>query len=477
MKQRPNILMLVEDHQAFYGHRNVQTPYFDKLKKRGVFFENTYCSTPLCMPSRKSMMTGLYPQQHGQTDNSFETNYDNLQTYIDVLQKQGYTSYYFGKWHGGSGTPEDLGCLGVSYPDYSNPYKQKEYQEYIHRKGIPAAAMEVEVNMCEKGWIDDVEEGTLYTFSRPLLNEALCGSLAGPKESHEVFYVADLACRQLERLQAQKPEEPFMMRVDFWGPHQPYYPAKEYIAMYPPEDIKEYPSFCDDLKEKPESYRFDTGRETSRNRELQIPNPVSWEIWSKLLSRCYAQITMTDEAAGRIIEKLEELRLDKNTVIIWTADHGDALGCHGGHFDKAFYLPEEVLRIPLVISYPGVLPEGLVCEKLISNVDFAPTIANIAGADMDSVQGKNILDLFTQEIPEWREAVVSQTFGHLAPWRAKAVRWEHYKYVWNQGDIEELYDLEADPYEMVNLAKKSSYLDILQKMRKNLREQEREIGW
>ena len=76
---------------------------------------------------------------------------------------------------------------------------------------------------------------------------------------------------------------------------------------------------------------------------------------------------MVDEAAGRIIEKLKDLHLDENTVIIWLADHGDALGCHGGHFDKAFYMPEEVLRIPFVMSYPGVLPKGEVSSALISN--------------------------------------------------------------------------------------------------------------
>lgn len=463
---KPNILMIVEDHVAFYGHKQIKRPYLEQLKQEGVSFENTYCSTPLCMPSRKTMMTGLYPHAHGQRDNSFETGYEQTETYLGILKEQGYETYYFGKWHAGKGIPADLGCKGISYPDYSNPYHQKEYQDYIKEKELPPAAMKVEVNMCEKGWIDDVEEGDIYRFTRPLLNEALSGVLEAPKESHEAFYVSEMACRQLEEIQkTHKEDMPFMMRVDFWGPHQPYHPAKEYTEMYPLENMGEYPSFHDTLEGKPESYFFDTGRDTSENKRLKIPNALPEEKWRLLFSRCYAQNTMVDEAAGRIIEKLKDLHLDENTVIIWLADHGDALGCHGGHFDKAFYMPEEVLRIPFVMSYPGVLPKGEVSSALISNADLAPTLAAIAHGKMEQIEGRSILELYHgQKIP-WRDSVISETFGHLAPWEAKAVRSGKYKYVWNKDDVEELYDLEEDPYEMQNLAEEKIYKEILSKMR------------
>lgn len=464
LQKKPNILMIVEDHVAFYGHKGIKTPYLDSLKKRGVFFENAYCTAPLCMPSRKSLMTGLYPHSHGQTDNSFESGYEGMETYVEVLKKQGYETFYFGKWHAGEGCPGDLGCKGVSYPDYANPYQQKEYLDYIKRKGIVPAAMRVEINMCEKGWIDDVKEGEIYSFSRPLLNEALSGILTGPKESHEAFYVSDLVCRELEKRKEEG--KPFMIRADFWGPHQPYHPAKEYAELYPPEQIEEYPSFRDSLEKKPQSYFFDTGRTTSQGKRLKTPNPMPWEKWAMLFSRCYGQITMADEAAGRILEKLRELELDQNTMIIWTADHGDALGCHGGHFDKGSYMAEEVLRIPLVISYPGALPEGERSQKLISNADLAPTIAGAAGGAMTQAEGRNILDLYTDKPVKWREAVSSETFGHLVSWEARALRWGKYKYVWNKGDMEELYDLEADPYEMKNLAGERKMEEILKEARK-----------
>ena len=211
---------------------------------------------------------------------------------------------------------------------------------------------------------------------------------------------------------------------------------------------------------------FDTGRETSRERQLIRPNPMEWSRWQKILSRCYGQITMVDEAAGRVIEKLRELHLDENTLIIWTADHGDALACHGGHFDKAFYLPEEVLRIPLAMAYPGVLPKNRVCRKLITNCDLAPTIVSAAGGSFHlPVDGDDILRLFTEQKPCWRTAVLAETYGHLAQWRAEAVVWQQYKYVDNHEDMEELYDLEADPYELHNLALDEEYQVLLMKMR------------
>lgn len=469
-----NILMIVEDHVAYYGHKQVKTPNMDRLREKGIHFERAYCSAPLCCPSRKSLVTGLYPHNHGQTDNSFETPVDSHETYMEVLKRQGYDNYYFGKWHASGGTPGDLGCKGVFYPDYGNPYHQMEYREYIREKGIPAASMLVEKNMGEEGWIDEIAEGSIYDFSRPLVNEALSGILQGPKESHEAYYVADLACRKLEEL--QESSRPFMMRVDFWGPHPPYHPAQEFADLYPPEEIGEYPSFFEDLSDKPKSYRFDTGRGNQRHRELLWPNAMPWKEWQKLLSRCYGQITMVDDAAGRILRKLEETGLDQNTVVIWTADHGDAIACHGGHFDKAFYLPEEVLRVPLVMRIPGERYSKITVSDPVSNVDLPATIAELAGGSFqNNIDGESLMPYLNGR-KDTKKAVLAETFGHLAPWSARAVMQGEWKYIWNQGDKEELYHLETDPYEMENLAAKETYRQKVCEMRGVLSELQKRTG-
>ncbi|MBO0995658.1 sulfatase-like hydrolase/transferase [Bacillus sp. SD088] len=113
VENRSNIVLLVNDHQAFYGHHGIKRPHFDRLAAEGTRFTNAYCASPLCSPSRKTMLTGLYPHNHGQTDNSFETPIDSSQTYLDILKDHGYDNYYFGKWHASEGTPSDLGCWFV----------------------------------------------------------------------------------------------------------------------------------------------------------------------------------------------------------------------------------------------------------------------------------------------------------------------------------------------------------------------------
>lgn len=474
--KRPNILMIVEDHVAYHGHSQVKTPNLDALKKKGVSFEHAYCSAPLCCPSRKSIVTGLYPHNHGQTDNSFETPVDSHETYMEVLKKQGYDNYYFGKWHASAGKPSDLGCKGVSYADYGNPYQQPEYQEYIKEKGIPGASMLVEKNMGEEGWIDDIREGEIYNFSRPMVNEALSGILQGPKESHEAYYVADLANKELEKIRKEGSRQPFMMRVDFWGPHQPYYPAQKFADLYPPENIEEYPNFLDDLQDKPASYQFDTGRGNQESRKLILPSAMKWEEWQKILSRCYGQITMVDEAAGQILKKLEETGLDRDTLVIWTADHGDALACHGGHFDKAFYLPEEVIRVPLVMSMPTDIPEGAIVAEPVSNVDLPATIVDVAGGHFTNpVDGKSLMPNL-MGIQETGRAVMVETFGHLAPWNARAVLQGQWKYVWNKGDLDELYNLEEDPYELHNLGVMKEYGEKIKEMQEVLKRIREESG-
>lgn len=463
--RRPNIVMIVEDHMAYYGHKEVKTPFLDRLKQEGVSFERAYCTTPLCCPSRKSLLTALYPHNHGQTDNSFETPVDSHETYMDVLMRAGYKNYYFGKWHASGGTPADLGCQGVFAKGYGNPYRQPEYLDYIKAKGIPPSAMLVEKNLGKEGWIDEIKEGKEYDFSREMVNEALSGILQGPKESHEAFYVSDLACHQLEQLKENADGSPFMLRVDFWGPHQPYHPTQEYADLYPPESITEYPSFNEDLSEKPDSYRFDTARGNQSSCQLSQPNSMPWNEWQKVLSRCYGHITLVDEAAGKIVDKIKELGMDLDTLIIWTADHGDAIACHGGHFDKASYLPEEVLRVPLVISTPKGCNGGKVVSVPVSNVDIPVTIVAAAGLKFRKpVDGENLLP-YLEGGRNLGRAVMTETFGHLEPWFARAVIKGAWKYIWNDGDMEELYHLSEDPYELNNLARRNGYQDKLTEMR------------
>lgn len=474
-KPLPNIVMLVSDHQAYYGHPMVRRPHFEKLASDGAEFRRAYCSCPLCCPSRKSMLTGKFPHRHGQLENAVKTEVDSEETYYERLKDEGYALYYYGKWHASLGTPADLGCEGVSYPDYGNPYRQKEYREYIQRKGIPAARMTVEKNFWSDSLLAEMKEGDSYDFPGEMTNEALSGILTTGKESHEAFYLADMVCGKLEELAERRKEaagdpkgavQPFCLRVDFWGPHQPYHPTQEFADLYPPETIPEHPNFSDTLEGKPESYRFDTSAGISENWRLISPNRMPWEEWQKVLSRCYGQISLIDEAGGRILDKIRELGLEENTLILWTADHGDAIACHGGHFDKNCYLPEEVMRIPLAVKYPPVIPKGTVVEELVSNVDLAPTLLDAAGSSFESrVDGRSLLDLFRENVQPWRGILQAETNGHLTPWMGRMGVSQRYKYIFNKGDTDELYDLEQDPWEMKNLIEEDAYGAVVKELK------------
>ncbi len=472
MEKRPNILLLVNDHQACYGHEErygIKRPYYKRLAQQGVDFERAYCSTPLCCPSRRTMVSGLYTCHHGQFSGQSNAGYP-YETYLEKLKEAGYQVGYLGKWHTGKGTPGDFGAEGIFCEGYGNPYRLEAYRKYLEKFGLPFPKARIEHNWCTPGWIDDIAEGEEYILDRPTMNECISGILTTPKETHEAFWLAYEACRKLEEY--RESGEPFCLQVEFWGPHQPYLPTREYADLYPPEEIGEYPSYGDNLSQKPDIYHFEGGRNISQDYRIILPNDVPWSTWAETMSRCYGQITLTDEAGGQILEKLEELGLAENTLVIWTADHGDGLACHGGHFDKDAYMTEEVLRIPFAMRYDGHIPAGEKSQALISNADLAPTLLAAAGTAFSGpVDGKNLLTLWEKGgDADWRQENYAETFGHHLAHRGRVLTDIQYKYVWNQGQMEELYDLENDPYEMKNLALLPEYAEILERKRMKLEE-------
>ena len=154
---------------------------------------------------------------------------------------------------------------------------------------------------------------------------------------------------------------------------------------------------------------------------------------------------------------------------MWSTDHGDGVACHGGHYDKIAYMPEEMLRIPFAMRYPEVIPAGQKCEKLVSNIDLAPTFLDTAGTRFENpIDGKSLLPLVSQNDVQWREDLMCETHGHGLIHLGRILITQRYKYVWNDGDMDELYDLEKDPYELKNLIQDKKYSDLLVDMKNRL---------
>jgi len=480
MAHKPNIIYMLLDHQAFYGHGEmaggpkIQRPNFEKFASEGIEFTRSYTCCPLCAPARRTMLTGLFPHTHRELTNLSFHEFDT-ETYLKKLAEVGYKNYYYGKWHAGPGTALDHECEGFCYPDYNNPYTKPEYKNYLREHNLPVFEVKI-----RRSFIDSnsgfwqklgiiLREGDIHKVEGAALNEHATGIMTTPKESHESFFLADLACKKLKEIAKEGNTEPFHLRVDFWGPHQPYYATQEFIDLYPPESIPEYPNFRDDLQNKPKTYQSERNYPLNKTGKIIIPSPLPWSEWQKILATCYAQQTLIDEAAGLILDTLDELGLSDNTLIIWTTDHGDAVACHGGHFDKDAYLPEEMLRIPMALKFPGIVPAGQKSDKFVSNIDLAPTFLDAAGTSFDNpVHGQSILPICKNKDAEWREDLMCETNGHFSVHIGRVILKDQYKYIMNDRDMDELYDLSTDPYEMNNLIDDEKHQGILVDMKARL---------
>ena len=209
MSQRPNIVLLVNDHQAHYRHGwdggpRPQRPNFDRLAAAGIAFERSYCAVPLCGPSRRTLLTGLYPHNHGNYYNYSNSPYDH-EVYLSRLAQAGYRCFYFGKWHAGAGTALDFDCAGFSLEDYGNPYITSEYGDYLRKRNLPPAEHQVEYvfdSFVMKREFPNLSVGAPYSSERYWCGEHASGITTTPKETHEAFFLADMACEQLEALAA-----------------------------------------------------------------------------------------------------------------------------------------------------------------------------------------------------------------------------------------------------------------------------------
>ena len=495
-KRKPNIVFILNDHQAYYRHGwdggvKPARPHFDRLAREGVNFERAYAVCPLCTPARRTMLTGLFPHKHGflTLDESENSTIRDKGILFPLLAEQGYRNYYYGKWHTGPGTALDYGCEGFSPPGFGNPYTTPEYKAYVKARGMDVASFKVEHVFLEPVSPDEPKPGPGYRCQAHSLHPHITGVMETPPDTHESFFIANLACAKLRELAKSRDERPFFFHIDFYGPHAPYLASPEYFAMYDPEDIQEYRSFRDDLSDKPLVYLKEMNEPLGKGGRLVFPNPLSWRDWQRILAYVYAQITQVDAAGGIILDELERLGLSENTLVIWTTDHGDPIAAHGGHFGKEAFLSEEVLRIPLAMCWPGHIAPGPTNHNLVSNADLPVTILDAAGTSFAGrVDGKSLLDIVLQERAgslekAWREDLLCETHGHHNERVVgRALITERYKYavykfleapgyVSSDDPLErmsELYDLQEDPYQIRNLAGDPAHRHLLVDLQERL---------
>ena len=428
----PNIILLMTDQHALhaigcYGAGVCRTPHIDALAAEGVRFTEARSMCALCAPARASLFCGLYPHGHGVLGNH-ELDRPDLDYFPRRLAERGYRLGYSGKWHAGLvRTAADMGFEGFGPRGYGNVADGGQYERWLGDRGLA------------------VPQPTFEMFAEGEPKRARgdsSGYTDGPTEASGTAFVADTAIELAERFAGG--DGPFLMACSFWGPHAPYLPSADFKDRYDPAGIPEWASFRDDLAGRPVIHR--------KHRTCVFPAAAEadWPTWAQAVARYYACATEIDHHLGRLVARLKELGVWDDALVVFTADHGETAGIHGGAFDKGAMAYEEVYRIPMIFKLPGGAAAGTTRDHYVSWLDLAPTFCHAAGTTMKQGHGRDLSPVLADPAAPGREHFVAEFHRHRFPAAQRIIWGGRHKYVLNFADTDELYDLAADPAELTN---------------------------
>ncbi|WP_406650227.1 sulfatase-like hydrolase/transferase [Aliisedimentitalea scapharcae] len=474
LMKHPNVLWMVSDHQAFANRKlNIEyLPLQKRLGEIGTTFRRAYTVLPICSPARASMLTGLYPHMHGLTENDGRFGgRAELDVGEALLQRDfraaGYRCGWFGKWHLNHDTSAcDHGFEGFSLPGYGYPYNTPEYKAYLSsiQSGPLFAEIEVpgESRLAPATQVDLLEEDSWYDY------EAGSAILHGPEEVHEAHFLADAAIRWIKSVDRT---HPFFVRLDPWGPHPPYTVPSGFQSEMRDEDVFLSHNLDHDLETRPAhhaQYRDQWQRDLRED---------SFD-WPRLTRRAIEHSIVVERALKKVIDFLEDCGRIENTIIVFCADHGDAVASNGGVMNKGSLLTEETIRIPMVFAGPSIA-RGKTTDALIANVDVAPTLLDLCDLTPSSThQGLSVEgQLHNPRGSALRDKIMVQHYGLHIPIVQRCLVQSNWKYVLQEDGFEELYRLDADPYERTNLAIEDPNASaILNQLRSGLRKEMESLG-
>ena len=421
---RPNILWICTDQQRWdtirsLGNAHIRTPHIDRLVASGVAFENAYCQSPICTPSRASFLTGMYPSAAHGCMNGNEAWDEAAPLVTKTLADAGYDCGLAGKFHLSA-------AQGRIEPRANDGYRVFDWS---HHPG------------------DDWPEGHSYIeWLRSLGKDynSIYKRLGYiPSEFHQTTWCAD---RAIDFMREER-SGPWLFSLNCFDPHSPFDPPQEWLEHYPEADMPG-PLFREtDLaaQQRLEAVNFQTP--VRRPEEF---NAKSYQ------AKYFAMIELIDHNVGRMLDALEASGQLANTVVIFTSDHGETLGDHGLLL-KGCRFYESLVHVPLVVSWPGRFKQGLRSQALVELTDLAPTLLELAGLDVpSSMHGKPLTSLLegTSEPGHHREFVRSEFYRALAGVQSfgTMVRSQRFKQVVYHGHgLGELFDLESDPGEFDDL--------------------------
>ncbi len=447
--RRPNFLIILIDDLRFDefgagGHPYMKTPHVDRIAREGAIFERAFHTTPICSPNRASILTGQYASRHGIIDNvARDAASHRLPNFHLELQRLGYETAHLGKWHmGNDGKPRPGYDSWVSFDGHGrlNDPKLNEQGQYVQHAG----------------YITDIMNAMAADF--------VC-------RKHDRPWSLFFAHKAVHPDAEQAADGTFKM--DGYRPaarHQDLYRGcvfpKKPNMLAPAEIVKQKPAWEEALRLR-----------TSAQSRVLLDAIHAGEQEEIRLRAC--MMAAVDEGVGMLLDALESTGQLDNTFIVFLGDNGYFFGEHGLGPERRFAY-EEGIRSPFIARYPGRIKAGTRVKDLVICQDIAPTLIQLAGGKPGpQIQGRSLLPLLAGKRAGWRKSFLMEYWAENAyPWLVgmtyKAVRTERHKYIrWisrsRDGELDELYDLDLDPYEVANVINRPAYRTVREKLRRELR--------
>ncbi len=426
----PNILFIMADQMAgaalpFSGNAIVQAPNLSRLAEKGVVFDSAYCNSPLCAPSRFSMMAGQLPSRIGAFDNAAEFT-ASVPTFAHYLRALGYRTCLSGKMH------------------FVGPDQLHGFEERLTTDIYPS----------DFGWTPDWEQpdqrASWYHNMLSVMQAGLCVT------SNQIDYdeeVAFHATRKLYELARAADERPFLLLASFTHPHDPFAMTREYWDRYDHDEI-DLPRIAPISPERldPHSRRV---RAMCALDEYEITEAQVRDARHAY----YAAISYVDDKVGQLLRALEATERADDTIVLFVSDHGEMLGERGLWYKMTFF--EWSARVPLIFYAPREFSPHRVSQH-VSLVDLLPTLVEFASDGKareyaDVVDGQSLIPLIRNNTRAGPNTALGEYLGEGAAAPVLMIRRGRYKYIYSELDPEQLYDMDADPDELQNLAGESEH--------------------
>lgn len=441
---KPNLLFIMSDQRRAdtmdaYGNTTYQVPVINRLASECVLFEHAYCTQPLCTPSRSSMMTGTWPHQNGCVHNNVALRHDAL-TLPELLADPDYRTGYFGKWHLGDeifaqhGFQEWRSIEDIYEQEYSAGHDKNarsSYDRFLRSSGFKP---------------DDTKKNV---FSRKYAANL-------PVEYTKVSYLGIEASKFIY----ENRHQPWLLYVSSLEPHTPQTgPLNDLHTAAEAPLPKNYPGIP--TTPEPESYKCDR-EQTGRLDRAGFQR----------VARNYAGLcSLVDQAVARILWMLEVTGQAENTIVVYTADHGEMLGSHSMRYKQVMY--EEAARVPHLLRVPFRSRRAARIAQPVSHIDLVPTMLQLLGRDASGLAGRSLVPVLEGKRPpedvflEWTEHA-SDTFGCAIPSGRTAVSPDGYKLVLYETGVSMLFDHKKDPAEMNNLFGRREYADVQARLTRSI---------